>query len=176
MTEPQAAESLPIAVAVVSDTRTTATDRSGRYLAEVVEADGHRVVAQAIVTDDRYRIRGLLAPWIADPAIGVILVTGGTGLAAGDVTPEAVAPLLDRRIDGFGEAFRRISEAEIGSATLQSRAFAGLANQTLVCCLPGSSGACRSAWEGLLREQLDSRHRPCNLAQLVAGGEAPTSA
>ncbi len=158
---------LGIAVLTVSDTRTEADDRSGAYLVEAVKAAGHRLAARRIVPDDRYRIRAELSAWIADPAVQAVLVTGGTGLTGRDVTPEAVRPLLDREIEGFGELFRWLSYEEIGTSTLQSRALAGVANGTVIFCLPGSTGACRTAWERIVRHQLDRRTRPCNLAELL---------
>lgn len=162
---------LEIAVLTVSDTRTAASDRSGKYLADALTEAGHRLHDHAIVRDNIYQIRATVSAWIADPVVDVILLTGGTGLAERDRTPEAVAPLLDKRIDGFGELFRQLSHAEIGASTVQSRALAGLANRTLICCLPGSPGACNTAWEGILRTQMDSTHRPCNFV-VALGGEA----
>ena len=154
--------SLNIAVLTVSDTRTPETDTSGQLLAERLQAAGHRLVERALLKDDLYRIRARVAAWIAEDAVQVVLITGGTGFTARDSTPEAVACLLDKHVDGFGELFRQISVADIGTSTVQSRALAGLANGTLVCCLPGSTSACRTAWDGILAEQLDARHRPCN--------------
>ncbi|SDJ79048.1 molybdenum cofactor biosynthesis protein B [Billgrantia gudaonensis] len=158
---------LSIAVLTISDTRDETTDRSGALLAERLTAAGHRLAERRIVIDDVYRIRAAVSAWIADPAIQVILTTGGTGFTGRDSTPEAVSVLLDKRIEGFGEQFRQLSFSEIGSSTIQSRCLGGLANATVVFCLPGSSGACRTAWDGLLVEQLDSRHKPCNFANLV---------
>jgi molybdenum cofactor biosynthesis protein B len=158
---------LSIAILTVSDSRGPAEDTSGQYLVDQITAAGHRFSARRLLPDDIYLIRALIARWIADPAIQVILITGGTGFHERDSTPEAVAPLFDKVIEGFGEEFRRLSAADVGSSTIQSRALAGLANHTVVFCLPGSTGACRTGWEGLLREQLDSRHRPCNFAALV---------
>jgi molybdenum cofactor biosynthesis protein B len=128
---------------------------------------GHRILAKEVVIDDVYQIRAVLSRWIADPGVRVVITTGGTGITGRDSTPEAVGPLLDKSIDGFGELFRFLSYEEIGASTIQSRAIAGLANGTLVFCLPGSSGACRSAWDRLLGPQLDSRTKPCNFAQLI---------
>ena len=159
--------SLAVAVLTVSDTRTEETDTSGAYLAEQLLAAGHRVAAKAIVVDDVYRIRALLSAWIADPGVDAVLVTGGTGFSGRDSTPEAVRPLFDKDIDGFGEVFRALSYQEIGSSTVQSRAVAGFANNTVIFCMPGSTGACRTAWEGLIREQLDSSHRPCNFVGVL---------
>ena len=165
----EGAVDLAITVLTVSDTRGPEDDTSGDYLVEAAAEAGHRVVARDLVPDDVYRLRAVLSAWIADPAVEVVLVTGGTGFAGRDSTPEAVAPLFDKRIVGFGEVFRALSLAEIGSSTVQSRALAGLANSTLVFCMPGSTGACRTAWEGILAEQLDSRHRPCNFVGLLRG-------
>lgn len=159
---------LSIAILTVSDTRTAETDSSGGFLQTSIEAAGHTCIDKQICADDKYRIRALVANWIADTRVQVILVTGGTGFAARDVTPQAVAPLLDSEIQGFGELFRQVSWHEIGSSTIQSRCLAGLANKTFIACLPGSTGACRTAWDKILKEQLDSRHLPCNFAtQLV---------
>ena len=159
--------SLAVAVLTVSDTRTEETDTSGAYLVEQLLAAGHRVAAKAIVVDDIYQIRALLSAWIADPGVDAVLVTGGTGFSGRDSTPEAVRPLFDKDIDGFGEVFRALSYQEIGSSTVQSRAVAGFANNTVIFCMPGSTGACRTAWEGLIREQLDSSHRPCNFVGVL---------
>ena len=163
-------KSLNIAVLTVSDTRTEATDTSGQYLVESLRAAGHTLVEKAIVIDDIYQLRAIVSRWIADPAVHVILSTGGTGFSGRDSTPEALAPLFDKVIEGFGETFRALSLAEIGSSTLQSRALAGLANHTVIFCMPGSTGACRTAWEGIIRDQLDSTFRPCNFAPIVLGG------
>ncbi len=154
------------AVLTVSDSRTLATDRSGSVLVTGLEAAGHRLAERALVPDDRYAIRAIVSRWIADPDVDCVLTTGGTGVTGRDGTPEALAPLLDKTIEGFGELFRFLSYQEIGTSTLQSRALAGVANGTFVFCLPGSSGACRTAWERLIREQLDIRTQPCNLAAL----------
>ena len=159
--------SLAVAVLTVSDTRTEETDTSGAYLVEQLLAAGHRVAAKAIVVDDIYQIRALLSAWIADSGVEAVLVTGGTGFSGRDSTPEAVRPLFDKDIDGFGEVFRALSFQEIGSSTVQSRAVAGFANNTVIFCMPGSTGACRTAWEGLIREQLDSSHRPCNFVGVL---------
>jgi molybdopterin adenylyltransferase len=161
---------LNIAVLTISDTRTEDTDRSGRALVENLTAAGHRLAEKRIVVDDVYRIRAVVAEWIADPGVQVVLTTGGTGFTGRDSTPEAVSVLLDKTIEGFGELFRHLSWQEIGSSTIQSRCLGGLANATAVFCLPGSTGACRTAWNGILREQLDSRHKPCNYANLVIPG------
>ncbi len=161
---------LTIAVLTISDTRDLNTDRSGALLAERLELAGHRLAERRIVIDDIYRIRAAVSEWIADPDIQVILTTGGTGFTGRDSTPEAVSVLLDKRIEGFGEQFRQLSFLDVGSSTIQSRCLGGLANATVIFCLPGSSGACRTAWDGLLAEQLDSRHKPCNFANLVIPG------
>lgn len=161
---------LSVAVLTISDTRDESTDRSGQTLVQCLDEAGHRLIDKRIVIDDVYRIRAVVAEWIADPAVQVILTTGGTGFTGRDSTPEAVSVLLDKTIDGFGELFRHLSWQEIGSSTIQSRCLGGLANATVVFCLPGSTGACRTAWYGILREQLDSRHRPCNYANLVIPG------
>ena len=158
---------LNIAVLTVSDSRTEETDKSGAYLRDSAQAAGHRVVAKEIVPDDIYQMRAIYSRWIADPEIQVVISTGGTGVTGRDSTPEAIQPLLDKQVEGFGELFRKISFEEIGASTIQSRAIAGLTNGTFVFCLPGSSGACRTAWEGILQGQLDHRTRPCNFAQLI---------
>lgn len=159
---------LPIAVMTVSDSRSTDNDTSGAYLREQLAAAGHRLADQVICKDDVYQLRALFSRWIADPEVQVVISTGGTGITGRDSTPEAIAPLFDKTIDGFGELFRQISFQDIGASTVQSRAVAGLANGTLIFCLPGSTGACRTAWEQILLPQLDSRTRPCNFAQLIA--------
>ena len=157
---------LSLCVLTVSDTRTLADDSSGAYLAEALTAAGHRLHARALLPDDRYKLRALVSQWIADDAVDGILVTGGTGFTGRDSTPEALLPLLDKPMPGFGELFRALSFEEIGTSTLQSRAFAGLANATFLFALPGSTSACRTAWEKIVRAQLDARTRPCNLATL----------
>jgi molybdenum cofactor biosynthesis protein B len=159
---------LSVAVLTVSDSRTEADDTSGAYLRDEAERAGHRVVDKVICRDDVYQLRALFSRWIADDAVRVVVSTGGTGITGRDSTPEAVLPLFDKTVDGFGELFRHISYQEIGASTVQSRAFAGIANGTLIFCLPGSTGACRTAWEGILKDQLDSRTKPCNFAQLIA--------
>ncbi len=158
---------LNIALLTVSDSRGEAEDKSGSLLRQLAEAAGHRVVAREIVRDEIYQMRAVFSHWIADASIQVILSTGGTGVTGRDSTPEATWPLLDKRIEGFGELFRAISREEIGTASIQSRALGGLANGTFIFCLPGSSGACRTAWERILEPQLDHRTRPCNFAQLI---------
>ena len=160
-------QALDIAVLTVSDTRTDENDTSGHYLVEALESAGHTLAAKSIVIDDIYRIRAVLSSWIAEPDIDAVLVTGGTGFSGRDSTPEAVRPLFDKDIDGFGEVFRAISHQEIGSSTIQSRALAGFANNTVIFCVPGSTGACRTAWNGLIREQLDSAHGPCNFVGVL---------
>ncbi|MFO7551092.1 MAG: molybdenum cofactor biosynthesis protein B [Haliea sp.] len=158
---------LGVAVLTVSDSRTADTDSSGQYLQDALLAAGHRCVDRQIVRDDIYQIRAVLSRWIADESVAVVLVTGGTGFSGRDSTPEAVTPLFDKAIDGFGEVFRALSLAEIGSSTVQSRALGGLANNTVIFCMPGSTGACRTAWTGIIRDQLDSRHRPCNFVGVL---------
>lgn len=167
-------QSLALAVMTVSDTRSLDDDTSGQYLVEALEAAGHRAAARAIVVDDMYQIRAALSAWIADDGIDAVLMTGGTGFSGRDSTPEAVRPLFDKDIDGFGELFRALSHAEIGSSTIQSRALAGFANNTVIFCMPGSTGACRTAWDGIIREQLDSSHRPCNFVGVLAVREGET--
>jgi molybdenum cofactor biosynthesis protein B len=160
---------LTAAVLTVSDTRTLENDTSGAFLEEALRAAGHEVVDRQIVIDDIYQLRAVLSRWIADPGVEIILTTGGTGFSGRDSTPEAVAPLFDKVIEGFGEVFRALSHNEIGSSTIQSRALAGMANGTVIFCMPGSTGACRTAWEGVLRDQLDSEHRPCNFVGVLRG-------
>ena len=158
---------LNIAVLTVSDTRTEASDKSGNNLKSMLRAAGHKLADKVIVPDDRYLIRATLSQWIADSGIQVVITTGGTGLTGRDGTPEAVKPLLDKTIDGFGEMFRAISYDLIGTSTLQSRALAGVANGTFIFCLPGSSGACKDGWSKLISAQLDYRTQPCNLVELM---------
>ncbi|MCI2244740.1 molybdenum cofactor biosynthesis protein B [Xanthomonas sp. PPL568] len=157
---------LNLCVLTVSDTRTLEQDSSGDYLVAALGGAGHRLHARALLPDDRYRMRATVSAWIADPEVDGILVTGGTGFTGRDSTPEALLPLLDKEMPGFGELFRAISVEEIGTSSLQSRAFAGLANATFLFCLPGSTSACRTAWERIIAAQLDARTRPCNLATL----------
>lgn len=159
--------SIQIAIMTVSDTRTEETDSSGRALCDAITTGGHCIATKAIVLDNKYRIREVISGWIADDGIQAIITSGGTGITGRDVTPEAVAPLLDKHIDGFGELFRHVSIAEVGTSTLQSRAIAGIANGTLIFCLPGSTGAVRTAWNEILRFQLDARNSPCNLVELL---------
>lgn len=158
---------LNIVVLTVSDTRTDSDDISGKALAERAQAAGHQVIEKQIVPDNIYRIRAAVSAWIAADDINVIITTGGTGVTGRDGTPEAVEPLLDKVLDGFGEVFRMLSYQDIKTSTIQSRAVAGVANATYIFCLPGSSGACRTAWDELIKEQLDFRTRPCNLVQLM---------
>ncbi len=160
-------QSLAIAVLTVSDTRSEEDDTSGHFLVSALESAGHRVAEKHIVIDDIYQIRAVLARWIATEDINAVLITGGTGFSGRDSTPEAVRPLFDKEIDGFGELFRSISFQEIGSSTIQSRALAGFANNAVVFCMPGSTGACRTAWDGVIREQLDSSFRPCNFVGVM---------
>lgn len=161
------AKSLGIAVLTVSDTRTDENDTSGWYLVDSVKEAGHQLVDKKIVVDDIYRIRAVLSQWIADAGIQAILVTGGTGFTGRDSTPEAASVLFDKTVEGFGEVFRHISYNEIGSSTIQSRAVAGLANNTVIFCMPGSTGACKTAWSKIICEQLDSTHRPCNFVGVL---------
>ncbi len=166
---PATADFIPLNIAILtlSDTRTPQTDTSGDTLATLLREAGHNLYARELIPDDVYRMRAVVSGWIADPSVHVIITTGGTGFSKRDSTPEALRPLFDQQIDGFGELFRQLSFAEIGSSTVQSRCLAGLANATLVFCLPGSTGACRTGWNGILREQLDSRHKPCNFVGLT---------
>ncbi len=159
----------PVAIAVLtlSDTRTLANDSSGNFLAQAIASAGHKLVERTLLPDNRYQIRAKISAWISDPAVDVILCTGGTGFTARDSTVEAIQPLLDKEMSGFGEVFRALSYAEIGSSALQSRAFAGVANGTFIFALPGSSGACRLAWDQLISVQLDARVKPCNLIALM---------
>jgi len=156
-----------IAILTVSDTRGAADDRSGDALAEMIRRDGHVVHARRIVRDDVAEIAAAIRAWIADSQVDVVVSTGGTGVTGRDVTPEAVESLLEKRIDGFGEMFRWISWPKIGTSTIQSRAVGGVAGGTYVFALPGSPSACRDGWEEILRWQLDNRHRPCNLVELM---------
>lgn len=153
---------LNIAVLTVSDTRTLEQDSSGQLLVERLSEAGHSLADRVLIPDDVYRLRAEVSRWIADPQVQVVLVTGGTGFTDRDSTPEALLPLFDKQVEGFGELFRQISFTEIGTSTVQSRAVAGLANRTLVFCMPGSTSACRTAWDRILGEQLDARTRPCN--------------
>lgn len=156
-----------IAVLTVSDTRDLATDRSGQTLQDRVEAGGHRCAAREICQDDAGLIEAVLRRWIADPAVDCVITTGGTGITGRDVTPEAFKRVLEKEIEGFGELFRMLSYAKIGTSTMQSRALGGVADGTYLFALPGSTGACKDAWDDILKFQLDSRWRPCNLVELM---------
>jgi molybdopterin adenylyltransferase len=158
---------LSIAVLAVSDTRTLETDTAGALLKSMLEADGHTCADRAVVTDDIEAIRAQVQRWVADPEIDAVLTTGGTGFSGRDVTPEAVEPLFDKRMDGFSVLFHQYSATTIGTSSVQSRATAGLIGTTFVFCLPGSRGACKDAWEGILRDQLDNRHLPCNFVEVM---------
>ncbi len=159
---------LNIALLTVSDTRTEETDASGIYLTEQVTAAGHMMAEKKVILpDDIYQIRARVSHWIADQDVQVIIISGGTGLTGRDGTPEAIKPLLDKEIEGFGELFRMRSFDEIKTSTIQSRALGGIANATFLFCIPGSPGACRTAWEGILKDQLDSRNKPCNFVELI---------
>ncbi len=167
MTENDQRVALNIAILVVSDTRTEKTDKSGRLLEEKVSSAGHNLAEKKIVEDDIYKIRAAVAAWIAEDDVDVVISTGGTGVTGRDGTPEAVACLLEKNIEGFGEIFRAISYDEIGSSSLQSRALSGVANGTYIFVLPGSANACATAWDKIIAAQLDSRTKPCNLVQLI---------
>jgi len=156
-----------IALLTVSDTRTTENDTSGKVLRERLQDAGHQLAEQCIVIDDIYQIRATVSQWIANPDIQVVITTGGTGVTGRDGTPEAIKVLLDKEIEGFGELFRQISYQDIKTSTVQSRAVAGVANGTFIFCLPGSTGACRTGWDEILKDQLDARHRPCNFVELM---------
>ncbi|MEE3233836.1 MAG: molybdenum cofactor biosynthesis protein B [Candidatus Latescibacterota bacterium] len=159
--------SVSIALLTVSDTRNENNDKSGNLLADRLRSDGHNLYEKFILPDDIYRVRAQVATWISDPEVQTIISTGGTGLTGRDGTPEAVIPLFDKEIEGFGEVFRMISYEEIGTATMQSRCIAGVSNGTYVFCLPGSSGACATGWDKLIGPQLDSTNQPCNLVDLM---------
>jgi len=156
-----------IAVLVMSDTRTFETDTSGTTLVQRIEAAGHEVADRMIVPDDKAEIRKTVQTWIADPEIDVVITSGGTGLTGRDVTPEAISPLFDKVIEGFSVIFHQVSYETVGLSTLQSRAIAGLASGTFVFCLPGSTGAVKDGWDKVISYQLDSRHKPCNLVELM---------
>ena len=158
---------LNIAVLTASDTRTLEEDTSGQLLSDRLTEAGHQLAAREIVPDDIYLIRALVSKWIADESIDIVISTGGTGLTGRDGTPEAVEVLFDKKIQGFGELFRQLSYEEIATSTIQSRVTAGVANGTYIFCLPGSSGACRTAWDRILAAQLDLRSKPCNFAELI---------
>lgn len=160
---------LNIAILTVSDTRTLDKDTSGKYLADSLTEAGHTLAERALTTDDIYQIRAKVSQWIADPSVHAIITTGGTGFYTRDQIPEALTPLFDKEVQGFGELFRALSKDEIGMSTLQSRAVAGMANNTAIFCLPGSSGACRTGWERIIKEQLDNRTRPCNFVPHLMG-------
>jgi len=151
-----------IAVLTVSDTRNEETDTSGGYLAQALQDAGHLLADKKIVIDDPYKIRAIVSTWIADDNIEAVLITGGTGFTSRDTTPEAVSVLFDKQVEGFGELFRHVSYQEIGSSTIQSRAIAGFANKTVIFCMPGSTGACKTAWTKIIVEQINSQHKPCN--------------
>ena len=158
---------LRISILVVSDSRTAETDTSGKLLAERLTSAGHALAEKCFVPDDIYQIRAVLSRWIVDPAVDIVLTTGGTGLTGRDGTPEAAVPLFDKVIEGFGEMFRWLSYEEISTSTIQSRVTAGVANGTYIFCLPGSAGACRTGWDKILASQLDIRSRPCNFAEII---------
>jgi molybdenum cofactor biosynthesis protein B len=158
---------LSIAVLAVSDTRDLETDTSGALLRTLLEADGHRCADRAVVRDDVAAIRKVVSGWVADPGIDVVITTGGTGFSGRDVTPEAIEPLFDKRMEGFSVLFHLYSSNTVGTSSLHSRETAGLIGTTFVFVLPGSRGACRDAWEGILRQQLDARHKPCNFIELI---------
>ncbi|MCW8331689.1 molybdenum cofactor biosynthesis protein B [Photobacterium sp. SDRW27] len=155
-------ESARVAVLTVSDTRTDENDTSGHYLAESLQDAGHILADKKIVIDDVYQIRAIVSQWIADDKVQAVLITGGTGFTSRDNTPEALLPLFDKQVEGFGEIFRMVSYQEIGTSTIQSRAVAGMANKTVIFAMPGSTGACRTGWTKIIKEQLDASHRPCN--------------
>ena len=154
--------SVKAAVLTVSDTRNFDNDTSGQYLIESLTTEGHEIVDRKLVIDDIYQMRAVVSAWIASEDVQAVLVTGGTGFTGRDSTPEALGVLFDKKVDGFGELFRQLSYEEIGTSTVQSRCIAGMANGTVIFCLPGSTGACRTGWEGIIKDQLDSTNRPCN--------------
>ena len=160
-------KALNVAVLTVSDTRTYETDTSGGFLAEAVVAAGHNLADRQLRPDDIYQLRAIVSQWIASDDIQAVVVTGGTGFTSRDNTPEALEVLFDKKIEGFGELFRQISKDEIGTSTIQSRAFAGLANGCVIFCVPGSTNACKTAWHSIIAQQLDVRHRPCNFVPHV---------
>ena len=162
---------LKIAVLTLSDTRDETSDTSGAFLVDALTTTGHILADRRIIKDDKYQIRAVISAWIADPEVQVIISTGGTGFSGRDNTPDAVAPLFDKPIEGFGELFRHLSFVELGTSTVQSRAIGGVANGTAIFCLPGSTGACRTGWNGIIKQQLDARYRPCNF---VAHLKAPS--
>ena len=166
---PQERQFIPLNIAVltISDSRTDETDTSGQGLVRRLTGAGHRLAEKIIVPDDVYRIRAVVAHWVADENIQVVITTGGTGVTGRDGTPEAVSPLLDKEIEGFGEVFRAVSYGQIKTSTLQSRALGGVSNGTYIFCVPGSAGACKTAWDKVIAHQLDYRTRPCNLVELM---------
>jgi len=153
---------LNIAVLTVSDTRDEASDTSGAYFVNAVIESEHHMVEKAIVKDDIYQLRAIVSKWIASDTVQAVLITGGTGFTLRDSTPEAISPLFDKAVEGFGELFRQVSYQEIGTSTIQSRAIAGIANGTVIFCVPGSTGACKTAWQNIIKSQLDASHKPCN--------------
>lgn len=161
------AQAVKIAVLTVSDSRTEENDTSGQYLVESVKSAGYELVEKTMVKDCIYAIRATVSAWIADAGVEAVLITGGTGFSGRDSTPEAMMPLFDKQVEGYGEMFRYLSMQEIGTSTVQSRAVAGLANNTVIFCMPGSTGACRTAWQGIIKEQLDSTHKPCNFVGVL---------
>jgi molybdenum cofactor biosynthesis protein B len=167
MTASSEFQSLGVAVLTVSDTRSEDNDTSGQYLVESLKQEGHQLIDKQIVIDDIYKIRAVASQWIANASVQAILVTGGTGFTGRDSTPEAISVLFDKTVEGFGELFRYLSYDEIGTSTVQSRALAGLANETVIFCMPGSTGACQTAWGKIIREQLDSSYRPCNFVGVL---------
>ncbi|MEH6578907.1 MAG: molybdenum cofactor biosynthesis protein B [Amphritea sp.] len=167
---------LQIAVLTVSDTRVPENDTSGDSLVAGLTEAGHNLADRTICKDDVYQLRAVVSKWIADEDVQAILVTGGTGFTLRDTTPEALMPLFDKAVEGYGELFRQLSFQEIGTSTVQSRAFAGVANRTVIFCMPGSTGACKTAWNGIIREQLDARHRPCNFVEMVMVNKAVDTA
>ncbi|TMO28194.1 molybdenum cofactor biosynthesis protein B [Pseudoalteromonas sp. S4741] len=164
-------KALNIAVLTVSDTRDETSDTSGAFLVEAAQTAGHNILEKNIVKDDIYQLRAIVSQWIASTEIQVVLVTGGTGFTLRDSTPEALSPLFDKEVEGFGELFRQVSVAEIGVSTIQSRALAGIANATVIFCMPGSTGACKTAWENIIKYQLDAGYRPCNFVPHLKSGQ-----
>lgn len=158
---------LNIAVLTLSDSRDLSQDTSGQFLEDNLIEAGHKLIDRKLIKDDKYQIRAVMSQWIASKEVQVIITTGGTGFTVRDNTPDAVKPLFDRDIEGFGELFRHITYTELGTSTVQSRALGGFANQTAIFCLPGSTGACRTGWNKLIKEQLDATHRPCNFVMHV---------
>ena len=158
---------IKIAIMTISDSRTEETDTAGQLLVDRLNDAGHQLAEKIIVQDNKYRIREVMSRWIADDDVQAVVTTGGTGLTGRDITPESVRPLFDKEIEGFGETFRWLSYQHIKTSTIQSRAFAGLANGTPIFCLPGSPGACRDGWDEIISHQLDMRHKPCNLIEMM---------